>query len=182
MKHAIRGKQKDTQANQRPTYQAACCQSPSCRCALTPKTGHFRPAHLYGGSKVSIRLTWYHLEIRRDQRQPRLKYTRFSRPASGRLINLTNREDYSIMSANSALNKVAAQGDKETLLLNTQPRPDHNRKVCLENKIIGITGANRGIGLGIAEVCLAHAASIIYSLDLFEPGAHARQGGHDVLC
>lgn len=86
------------------------------------------------------------------------------------------------MSANSALNKVAAQGDKETLLLNTQPRPDHNRKVCLENKIIGITGANRGIGLGIAEVCLAHAASIIYSLDLFEPGAHARQGGHDVLC
>ena len=33
-----------------------------------------------------------------------------------------------------------------------------------------VTGANRGIGLGIAEVCLANSARVIYSLDLQEPG------------
>ncbi|KAH8672461.1 hypothetical protein BGZ61DRAFT_482793 [Ilyonectria robusta] len=49
------------------------------------------------------------------------------------------------MSANSTLNKVAAQAANETLFLNAQPRPDHNWKVCLENKIIGITGANRAL-------------------------------------
>ena len=30
--------------------------------------------------------------------------------------------------------------------------------------------ANRGIGLGIAEVCLANSAKMIYSLDLMDPG------------
>ena len=33
-----------------------------------------------------------------------------------------------------------------------------------------VTGANRGIGLGIAEVCLANSASVVYSLDIQEPG------------
>ncbi|KAH7374555.1 dehydrogenase [Plectosphaerella cucumerina] len=54
--------------------------------------------------------------------------------------------------------------------LNTQPGPDHDWKVSLKNKVIAITGANRGIGLGIAEVCLANEAAAVYSLDLFEPG------------
>ncbi|KAH6693536.1 dehydrogenase [Plectosphaerella plurivora] len=54
--------------------------------------------------------------------------------------------------------------------LNTQPGPDHDWKVSLKNKVIAITGANRGIGLGIAEVCLANDAAAVYSLDLFEPG------------
>ncbi|KAL0933914.1 short-chain dehydrogenase [Colletotrichum truncatum] len=54
--------------------------------------------------------------------------------------------------------------------LNTQPGPDHDWKISLKNKVIAITGANRGIGLGIAEVCLANEAATVYSLDLFEPG------------
>jgi NAD(P)-dependent dehydrogenase (short-subunit alcohol dehydrogenase family) len=33
-----------------------------------------------------------------------------------------------------------------------------------------VTGANRGIGLGIAECCLSNAASKIYSIDITEPG------------
>ncbi|KAH7020234.1 hypothetical protein EDB80DRAFT_702648 [Ilyonectria destructans] len=75
------------------------------------------------------------------------------------------------MSANSTSNEVAAQAANAVMpFLNTQPGPNHNWKVSLENKIIAITGANRGIGLGIAEVCLANEAPIIYSLDLFEPG------------
>lgn len=58
--------------------------------------------------------------------------------------------------------------------LSTQPGPDHDWKISLRNKVIAITGANRGIGLGIAEVCLANDAAIIYSLDLFEPGEEFR--------
>lgn len=54
--------------------------------------------------------------------------------------------------------------------LNTQPGPDHDWRVALPGKVIAITGANRGIGLGIAEVCLANDAAVVYSLDLFEPG------------
>jgi NAD(P)-dependent dehydrogenase (short-subunit alcohol dehydrogenase family) len=33
-----------------------------------------------------------------------------------------------------------------------------------------VTGANRGIGLGIAECCLVNGAAKIYSIDLAEPG------------
>lgn len=53
--------------------------------------------------------------------------------------------------------------------LNTQPGPYHDWRVTLKDKVIAITGANRGIGLGIAEVCLANEAICVYSLDLFEP-------------
>jgi NAD(P)-dependent dehydrogenase (short-subunit alcohol dehydrogenase family) len=50
------------------------------------------------------------------------------------------------------------------------PPPDHHWRITLEKKVIAITGANRGIGLGLAEVCLANSASVIYSLDLYDPG------------
>ncbi|KAK3647492.1 hypothetical protein LTR56_007986 [Elasticomyces elasticus] len=53
--------------------------------------------------------------------------------------------------------------------LSTQPPADMNWQINLQDKIIAITGANRGIGLGIAEVCLANAAKCVYSLDLMEP-------------
>lgn len=56
------------------------------------------------------------------------------------------------------------------VFLNTQPAAEHDWRVSLKNKVIAITGANRGIGLGIAEVCLANEAACVYSLDLFEPG------------
>lgn len=58
----------------------------------------------------------------------------------------------------------------ELTLLDTQPGPHHDWRVALPRKIIAITGANRGIGLGIAEVCLANDAETVYSLDIFEPG------------
>lgn len=33
-----------------------------------------------------------------------------------------------------------------------------------------VTGANRGIGLGVAECCLANGARAVYSLDFADPG------------
>jgi NAD(P)-dependent dehydrogenase (short-subunit alcohol dehydrogenase family) len=60
--------------------------------------------------------------------------------------------------------------ESETMpYLSTQPAPDANWQVTLSNKVIAITGANRGIGLGLAEVCLANNAAVVYSLDLSEP-------------
>jgi NAD(P)-dependent dehydrogenase (short-subunit alcohol dehydrogenase family) len=44
------------------------------------------------------------------------------------------------------------------------------KKIQLEGKVIAITGANRGIGLGIADCCLANGASRVYSIDIGEPG------------
>lgn len=55
-------------------------------------------------------------------------------------------------------------------ILSTRPSDDHHWRITLEDKVIAITGANRGIGLGIAEVCLANAAATVYSLDLYAPG------------
>ncbi|KAL8819308.1 MAG: hypothetical protein Q9223_002224 [Gallowayella weberi] len=49
--------------------------------------------------------------------------------------------------------------------LSTEPGPQHSYKLCLD-----ITGANQGVGLGIAEVCLANSAAVVYSLDINEPG------------
>lgn len=54
--------------------------------------------------------------------------------------------------------------------LDTTPGPDHDWKVSLKGKVIGITGGNRGIGLALAQVCLANDAEAIYSLDIFDPG------------
>lgn len=33
-----------------------------------------------------------------------------------------------------------------------------------------VTGANRGIGLGIADCCLSNGAAKVYSIDVGEPG------------
>ncbi|KAL6709337.1 hypothetical protein ACN47E_001744 [Coniothyrium glycines] len=44
------------------------------------------------------------------------------------------------------------------------------KTVQLSGKIIAITGANRGIGLGIADSCLSNGASTVYSLDNDPPG------------
>ncbi|KAF3918140.1 hypothetical protein ABW21_db0209714 [Orbilia brochopaga] len=44
------------------------------------------------------------------------------------------------------------------------------KKVTLEGKVIAITGANRGIGLGIAECCLVNGAARVYSIDIGDTG------------
>ncbi|KAL8723891.1 MAG: hypothetical protein Q9181_007101 [Wetmoreana brouardii] len=54
---------------------------------------------------------------------------------------------------------------------NKETNPGHSWQVTLKEKVVAITGANQGIGLGIAEVCLANSAQTIYSLDINEPGA-----------
>lgn len=38
------------------------------------------------------------------------------------------------------------------------------------NIVFPVTGANRGIGLGIAECCLVNGAEKIYSIDFADPG------------
>ncbi|KAF3913341.1 hypothetical protein ABW20_dc0104171 [Dactylellina cionopaga] len=53
--------------------------------------------------------------------------------------------------------------------ISTLPAEGFDWRITLEGKVIAITGANRGIGLGIAEVCLANSATKVYSLDLLEP-------------
>jgi NAD(P)-dependent dehydrogenase (short-subunit alcohol dehydrogenase family) len=59
--------------------------------------------------------------------------------------------------------------EEEMPQLTTLPPPDANFKITLQDKVIAITGANRGIGLGIAEVVLANEAKVVYSLDLMDP-------------
>ncbi|POR31090.1 Uncharacterized protein TPAR_08703 [Tolypocladium paradoxum] len=54
--------------------------------------------------------------------------------------------------------------------LSTLPGPDHDYNISLRDKVIAITGANQGIGLGIAEVCLQNDAAFVFSLDISEPG------------
>ncbi|TEA18587.1 putative NADP-dependent mannitol dehydrogenase [Colletotrichum sidae] len=41
--------------------------------------------------------------------------------------------------------------------------------LTLKGKIIAVTGANRGIGLGVAECCLLNGAEKVYSIDFAEP-------------
>ncbi|KAJ5044018.1 hypothetical protein N7489_011020 [Penicillium chrysogenum] len=48
--------------------------------------------------------------------------------------------------------------------------PVPHTQVALSGKVIAITGANRGIGLGIAECCLDNGADKVYSIDIGETG------------
>ncbi|KAK4555833.1 hypothetical protein LTR86_007053 [Recurvomyces mirabilis] len=43
-------------------------------------------------------------------------------------------------------------------------------KIALSGKVIAITGANRGIGLGIANSCLSNGADQVFSIDVGETG------------
>lgn len=72
----------------------------------------------------------------------------------------------------AAIENAAADAAKSQTppVLSTMPTNDFSWKITLGQKVIAITGANRGIGLGIAEVCLANSANVVYSLDLMEPG------------
>ncbi|OJJ64688.1 hypothetical protein ASPSYDRAFT_75241 [Aspergillus sydowii CBS 593.65] len=66
---------------------------------------------------------------------------------------------------------MATNGTSEAApeVVSTLPGPNHNWQVTLANKVIAITGANQGIGLGLAEVCLANSAAHVYSLDISTP-------------
>ncbi|KAJ5758954.1 hypothetical protein N7520_006110 [Penicillium odoratum] len=64
----------------------------------------------------------------------------------------------------------AAKVETPAPYLSTMPDNDFSWQITLGQKVVAITGANRGIGLGIAEVCLANSAKMVYSLDLMEPG------------
>lgn len=44
------------------------------------------------------------------------------------------------------------------------------KQITLAGKVIAITGANRGIGLGIADCCLSNGATAVYSIDVGETG------------
>ncbi|GAB7365420.1 hypothetical protein MBLNU230_g6498t1 [Neophaeotheca triangularis] len=48
------------------------------------------------------------------------------------------------------------------------PRPQTN--ITLSGKVIAITGANRGIGLGVANSCLSNGAAHVFSIDIGETG------------
>ncbi|PYH93858.1 short chain alcohol dehydrogenase [Aspergillus ellipticus CBS 707.79] len=52
----------------------------------------------------------------------------------------------------------------------TQSTLTPQTQVTLAGKVITITGANRGIGLGIAECCLVNGAAKVYSIDIDETG------------
>jgi NAD(P)-dependent dehydrogenase (short-subunit alcohol dehydrogenase family) len=65
---------------------------------------------------------------------------------------------------------VLASAESSMPYLSTEPSANQSWTITLKDKVIAITGANRGIGLGIAQVCLENAAAKVYSLDLMEPG------------
>ncbi|KAL1955184.1 hypothetical protein VTO42DRAFT_8949 [Malbranchea cinnamomea] len=74
-----------------------------------------------------------------------------------------------VASTNSAAPVNGASANEQTPYLSTEPSPNQDWRITLSGKVIAITGANRGIGLGIAEVCLANSAKVVYSLDLMDP-------------
>ena len=86
---------------------------------------------------------------------------------SNEVSNGTN--GHSAPPANGPAPPVLGSGVDSMPYLSTEPSADQSWTITLKNKIIAITGANRGIGLGIAEVCLANSAKVVHSLDLMDP-------------
>ncbi|KAK2612017.1 hypothetical protein QQS21_001982 [Conoideocrella luteorostrata] len=66
---------------------------------------------------------------------------------------------------------LSAAKETSATAMDTMASPIHRTKVTLSGKVIAITGANRGIGLGVAESCLDNGAEVIYSIDYAEPGS-----------
>ncbi|RDW61315.1 putative NADP-dependent mannitol dehydrogenase [Coleophoma crateriformis] len=64
----------------------------------------------------------------------------------------------------------SVEGAAATASMSTLPQEGHNWQITLSDKVIAITGANQGIGLGLAEVCLANNAAQVFSLDISSPG------------
>ncbi|KAM3440020.1 hypothetical protein NHJ13734_003455 [Beauveria thailandica] len=73
-----------------------------------------------------------------------------------------------VAAANGAIVHDGGASSQPTTL-STLPGPNHDWSVTLKDKIIAITGANQGIGLALAEVCLANDAASVFSLDISEP-------------
>lgn len=64
----------------------------------------------------------------------------------------------------------AAKAETPAPYLTPMPASDFSWQITLAQEVVAITGSHRGIGLGIAEVCLANATKTVYSLDVIEPG------------
>ncbi|KAK5723955.1 hypothetical protein LTR17_013797 [Elasticomyces elasticus] len=58
----------------------------------------------------------------------------------------------------------------ETVASTAEANSQPVTQVQLQDKVIAITGANRGIGLGIANSCLSNGAAHIFSIDIGETG------------
>lgn len=54
--------------------------------------------------------------------------------------------------------------------LSTMPSELANHPPEVSEKVFAITGANRGIGLRIAEVCLSNGVKAVFSLNITDPG------------
>lgn len=61
-----------------------------------------------------------------------------------------------------------ATGTTNGTATTTETRPI--TQIQLAGKVIAITGANRGIGLGIANSCLSNGAAHVFSIDIGDPG------------
>jgi NAD(P)-dependent dehydrogenase (short-subunit alcohol dehydrogenase family) len=75
------------------------------------------------------------------------------------------------MTANETLNKPGnglENGVSNIVQDSATEAPRPTTSIQLEGKVIAITGANRGIGLGIANSCLVNGAAHVYSIDIGE--------------
>ena len=75
------------------------------------------------------------------------------------------------MTANETQNGVQPNGALNNIANNTTAEASKPvTSIQLAGKVIAITGANRGIGLGIANSCLDNGAAHVYSIDIGETG------------
>ncbi|KAF2773382.1 NAD(P)-binding protein [Teratosphaeria nubilosa] len=72
------------------------------------------------------------------------------------------------MAANDTAPNGTVTDDIKGIVASSSGRP--KTKIALDGKIIAITGANRGIGLGIANSCLDNGAAHVYSIDIGDTG------------